>query len=488
MVLLVLDCWPLGRFTPVARSEWWRVHRCVVLEKLPFFALAGLIAVVTVLMQRHVGAFTLNLPLDARLGNAVVALVRYLGMFFWPSALSVCYQHPGYWPGLTVAGALVLLAGISLAAWHWRKTHAWIIIGWLWFIVMLLPAIGILQVGFQALADRYTYLPILGWQFALCWSLRTLRLDKVMMGLGVAVSLGACLVSTWRQQGYWRDSLVLFQHAVELDEPNGYAHGFLGYTYFNLGDLAAAARHSDRSIQLDPTNKVALYTLACVEDRLGHYDQAAVYLKAILDQHADYLSARYLYSIILLRLGHRAEAFSELNKVASQSPAIVRTNLEQAFAQESRPDIALPFFEMAVTLEPKDYIAQFGYGMTLEKLGRHEEALARFEETLHLKPDHYAARLQSGILLVNRNRPAEAVPLFRSVLASHPEDSYALAGLGRAAEKLGQPGEATRYFARARQLAPNDAGIQRAWAEILMRRGQYVEAAEAFTQLLSLRP
>ena len=488
LVLLVLDCWPLGRFTPAAQRVWWQTNRRIITEKLPFIVLAGLISLVTVLMQRHIGAFILDLPLGARLGNAVVSLARYLGMFFWPSALSICYQHPGYWPGLTVAGALVLLAGITLGAWYWRKTCAWIITGWLWFIVMLLPAIGIIQVGFQAMADRYTYLPILGWQLALCWTLGTLRLNKAMMGLGAAILLGACLISTWRQQGYWRESLTLFQHAVELDEQNFYAHGFLGYTYFNLGNLDAAALHSDRAIQLDPTNKIALYTLACVEDRLGHYDRAAVYLKSILDQHREYLSARYLYSIILLRLGHRTEAFSELTNVVSQSPAIVRTNLEQAFAQESRPSIALPFFEMAVVLDPKDYAARFGYGMTLEKLGRHDEALARFEETLNLKPDHSAAHLQCGILLVNRHRPAEAAGHLRAVLASHPDDPFALAGLGRAAEQLGETDAATSLFSRALILAPGNAEILRAWAETLMRRRRYPDAVVAFEQLLAIRP
>lgn len=490
VVLLILDYWPLGRFTPAAGPEWWQVHRCIVMEKLPFFILAGLTALATVLMQQHIGAFVLDVPFGARFGNAAVSVVRYLGKFFWPANLSICYQHPGHWPGLTVAGALALLAGLSVLAWWQRVKRPWQLAGWLWFLIMLLPASGLIQVGFQAMADRYTYLPILGWQLALFWTLRGFPLPKAMQGTAAAAVLAACATGTWHQQGYWRDPLTLFQHAVEVTEENSFAHSFLCFTLFNLERLEEATRHGERALQLDPDNQTARYTLGCVQERQGRFAEAAVSFQRVVQLNPAQTQARYMQGIVLLRLGRRDEALTELKIAAQQKPELKQANLDLAFtaAAHGRPGKALPHFEVAVELDPQDATARHGYATALTQLGRLDEAQGQLETTLRLQPNHPAAHTQLGLILVIKHRPAEAADHFHATLATQPDDFIALAGLGQAEEQLGRTEEATMYFARARELAPRDAGTHRAWAETLMRRGHYREAAEAFTHLLSLRP
>jgi len=489
-VLLLLDCWPLGRFTTTARVDWWRVHRGVVMEKLPFLILSGLTSVATVLMQQHHGAFVLDVPFGARVGNAVVSVARYLGKFFWPADLVVCYPHPGAWPGLVIAGALALIAGLSWLAWAQRRRRPWLPAGWLWFLVMLLPASGLIQVGFQAMADRYTYLPILGWQLALLWTVRSLALPRVVYGGVMAVVLAACALGTWRQQGFWRDSLTLFQHAVDLDERNNFAHGFLSFTLFHLNRPDEAARHAERALELAPRNQTALLSLAVVREKQGRFEEAAAHLQTLLGLNPGHTEARYLHSVMLLRLGRRAEALAELRIAAEQQPEVRQANVELAFAElaHGQPGHAVPHFEMAVELDPPDAAAHFGYGLALGRLGRTDEALAQFEATVKLQPDHPAAQVQIGLILGLRRQPAVAAEHFRAALVRQPDNPLALAGLGRAEEQLGHADEAAGYFARALELAPRDPEIHRAWAEILMRRGRYADAAQAFERLLAVQP
>lgn len=490
VVLLILDVWPLGRFTSTQAAGWWRRHRCVVMEKLPFFILSGVTSVVTVVMQHHSGAFTLEVSIGARLGNAVVSVARYLGNFFWPVDLSVCYAHPGEWPALVVAGAFALGTGISALAWRQRAARPWLGAGWLWFLVMLLPTIGLIQVGFQAMADRYTYLPILGWQLALLWTLRERPMPRALRAGLATAALAACLLGTWRQQGFWRDSITLFQHAVDLDEENNFAHGFLSFTHFNLGHLDEAARHAEQALQLESHNQTALFTLASVRERQGRFAPAAESLQRILQLNPSHAQARYLRSVMLLRLGQRSEALAELRIAVQLSPEFQQSNLELAFAElrHGQPRHALPHFELALELDHQDVTARHGYATALTLLGRSGEAQEQFEATLRLQPNHPNAHIRLGLILLSRHQSGEAADHFRAALLIQPDDPMALAALGQAEEQLGHPDLATGYFAQAIRLAPRDVEIHRAWAEILMRRGEYDEAAQAFTQLLSIWP
>jgi hypothetical protein len=227
LILLILDFWPFARLPSPAAL------RLPLLEKVPFFALAGAAAVATVLMQRHTGAFVLDLPLADRAGNAVVSVARYLGKFLWPFDLIVCYPHPGSWPPPAVLAAAALALGLSWLAWRERFRRPWIAAGWLWFLVTLLPVIGLVQVGFQALADRYTYLSLLGIEVALLWSLPGLSLLRAWGRAAIAaIVLAACAARTWDQQGVWRDSVSLFTHATAVTDRSDVAEDFLASALF----------------------------------------------------------------------------------------------------------------------------------------------------------------------------------------------------------------------------------------------------------------
>ena len=212
-------------------------------EKIPFFVLAALMSVVTFVVQKREGALAAgeSLPLGARVGNALISYGRYLGKLFWPTDLAVLYPHPGQWPlgKVVLAGGLIL--GISVLVWVQRRRHPYLLVGWLWFVGMLVPVIGVVQTGDQAMADRWTYLPSLGVLILAIWGAceltRRWRYQVLALSVAGGAAIVLCLALTRQQIGYWKDSEALFRHALEVTENNDLAHNGLGVALDKKGQM-----------------------------------------------------------------------------------------------------------------------------------------------------------------------------------------------------------------------------------------------------------
>lgn len=482
-VLLVLDFWPLGG----------RPWRSLILEKVPFFLLSIGTGIVTTRMQEAEGAFTLPLPLGARLGNAVVSIVRYIGKFFRPFDLAVAYPHPGYWPGWIVAACAAAVLALTALAWWQRRTRPWLLAGWLWFLIVLGPATGIVQVGFQSMADRYTYLPILGLELMLLWTWREFALRPAMRVASAVVAtvvLAGCAARTWDQEAVWRDPVTLFTHAIAVTDRNHIAEGFLGYTLAGLGRFEEAAVHSERALAIDPDNTTALTTLGSVRDQQGRVDEAIALLHRLLVLKPGDTEVEFSLGLALLRAGRTAEATPHLRTAVDRQPALIPANLRLALTalQQGRTQDAGLRYQAAAVLEPDDAGARFGLGLALRALGFTDAALARFQETIELDPAHAAAQAALGVILLERGSAEEAARHFRAALARQPDLGLALLGLGRAESKLGRTDEAAASFERAAACAPNDPAAQRAWAETLARRGRFGEAVHYYERAVRLSP
>jgi tetratricopeptide (TPR) repeat protein len=491
VLLLILDFWPLRRATLDLSS--WRRWGELLLEKIPFFALSAIISFATIKLQQHAGAFVLDLPLSARLGNAVVSVARYLGKFFWPVDLTVCYPHPGYWPWLAVVGAAALALFITFFGWSRRRTMPWILAGWLGFLVMLLPAIGIVQVGFQAMADRYTYIPILGLQLALLWTLVAVaghRLPRWCYTVGGAALLFACMMRTWDQQATWRDPVTMFEHAIAVTERNEIGHAFLGYTLFNDGRLDEAERHSLRALELNPRNDTALFTLAGIRERQQRWAEAIPAYRAVLEVKPGDAQTSYQLGLLLSRSGGSAEARDLMATAIRRDANLHAANLESAFAEARRghPRNALFYYEATLTAWPDDADALYGAALALNQLDRTVEARQRLEAAVSARPDFSEARTELGLLLLGIGEVDTAAVHFRAALRTAPHFVVAHIGLGRAAEKLGLLDEATASFRQALRLAPNDPISHRAWADTLARRKQFAEAIRHYERAAELNP
>lgn len=487
LVLLALDFWPLGRWRDL------RTARVLVLEKIPFFALSAIISVATILMQRKVGAFTLDLPFAARVGNAIVSPVRYLGKYFWPADLTPFYPHPGHWPAWIVAAAAAFLVALATLAWRQRRLRPWLLTGGIWFLAFLLPVIGLLQVGFQAMADRYLYLPTLGLQLALLWTAREFaprgRAAALVAPLATMLLI-ACALRTWQQQGTWRDPVTLLQHALDVTDRNSVAEGFLGYTFAGLGRHEEAERHCRRALELDPRNESALYALAEIRTQQGRIPEAIDHLREILRFNPGEPETEYKLGRLLLRQGDSAAALPHLQAAVAREPRYLQSNLQGAAMAlrqgESRE--ALGRYQFALLVDPDNADAHFGCALAFAQLDQLDAALPHYETAARLRPRHLAARVAAGLIHLNRRRPAEAAAHFRAVIEAEPSAAAAHLGLGRAAEQLGRAAEADASFARALALAPTNPQVHRAWADILARRGKFTDALPHYRRAVELQP
>jgi tetratricopeptide (TPR) repeat protein len=389
LVLLALDAWPLDRLSLQPADGWWRKHRRALLEKLPFFALSGVISIVTVRMQVAINAFTLAVPLDDRLGNAVVSVARYLGHIVWPSGLAVFYEHPGAWPVAAILGALCLVLLLSALAWWQRNRRPWILTGWFWFLAMLLPSLGLLQVGLQAMADRYTYLPILGLHLAALTGLPVWLAAPRLKVVAAVIILSVCAGLTWRQQGFWRDSETLYRRAVAMDPTSANAEAFLGYTYRESGDLAAAEFHARRALTRSPDNHWAWLTLADAQGQTGRVDEAIDSYQKLIDLNPRYARGLYLRGLLLQQRGRLPEAEDNLARAAkldSDNPKPWIFLAEVRARQRKFPEAAAAY-EQVLALAPDSAEAHAGLGYMRALTGRREEAARHWEEALRLQPD-----------------------------------------------------------------------------------------------------
>ncbi len=493
-LLLAFDFWPLRRtalpgVTVTAHSRWWGL----VIEKVPFFLLSLVVGLVTTWLQRDYGAFTLALPLGARLANVPAAMMRYLGKFFWPANLSVCYPHPGWWPASVFVAAILVVVAITIAAWRWRQTQPWILTGWIWFVALLLPTVGIVQVGFQSMADRYTYLPMLGWELALIWSVRAVC--RTAISRAVAFALGAALLvgagmRTWQQEAIWRDSLTLFRHAIAASGSSSISESFLGYTLVSVGKLDEAAQHATRALALDPNNEMAVFTLAHVYANQGRVAEAIAEYRRSLELKPNEPGTKFELGLLLLQQGNIAEARTQFAEAVRLNPSLRLVNDESAAAAEAggQTQLAALRYIAGTLLDPTNPRAHFAAGVALLRLGDDRRALASLSRAVELKPNFVAARVELGLLLLKLRDASAARPHFRAALAVSPHLAAANVGLGRAEEALGRTSEADECFERALRDAPDDADVSRTWADVLARRGRFTDAVTFYRRSISQRP
>ena len=362
-VMLLLDYWPLGRmpnaecrmpnaaastpphvsrFTFHASRFTFHVPRPLLFEKIPFFVLAALESVVTIVVQKHGGGLAVgeSLPLSARLANALISYSRYLGKLLWPTDLAVYYPHPGHWPlgEVLLAGGLIL--GISVLVWAQRRRFPFLLMGWLWYCGTLVPLSQVIQTGTHAMADRWTYLPSLGVLILVVWGgcdlTRGWRYQVVAWSVAGGAAIFLCLALTRQQIGYWKDGETLFRHTLAVTQNNAVAHDGLGVALNNQGQIDEAICQFQEAVRLNPA----------------------------------YANAHY--------------------------------NLGVAFFQRGRIDEAIRQFQEALRLVPDHPQAHNNLGAALGRQGQTDEAIRQFQEALRLQPDNAEARKNLNLLLANK--------------------------------------------------------------------------------------
>jgi tetratricopeptide (TPR) repeat protein len=400
-ILLLLDYWPLSRLQLKSAFP-------LLLEKLPFLALAAASSALTFLVQQQAGAVetATRLALPDRVGNALVAYSRYLGKFLYPTRLAVFYPHPGHWPTATVLLAGLILIGLTVLMLVLRRQRPYLIVGWLWFLVTLIPVIGLVQVGAQSMADRYSYIPLLGLFVLVAWGAHELtEYWRVHPVFPCAVATGvllACLALTCHEVAFWKNSGTLFQRALAVTDASSIAHLHLGnFELLERGRLDEAISHFRAAINLEPS---------------------------LADAHSQLGTALY-------RQGRREEGVLQLETATRLKPsyAPVHFNLGVALQNQGRSDDAITQFREALRWRPDYAEAHNGLGAALETKGQLDEGLGHLEEAVRLRPDLATAHCNLGLALVIKGRRSEAISHFTQALKlrpNYPEAERQLRALG----------------------------------------------------------
>ncbi|HCL91665.1 MAG TPA: hypothetical protein DIC50_02645, partial [Verrucomicrobia subdivision 3 bacterium] len=499
-VLLLLDWWPLERLALASGQRSAAPLRRVLLEKVPFFALSALSCLVTFQAQRASGAVMslAHNPFELRLANALVAYARYLGKTFWPLNLATPYPHPGHWPlGLVLLG-LVLLAGVTgLVLWQ-RRRHPFGVTGWFWFLGMLVPVIGLVQVGEQSLADRYTYLPMVGVLIVVIWGVyeagrrkagRWRGLKPMLVCLAALVLLG-CVLRTRDQCRCWRGSERLYRHALAVSRNNFIAAYNLGGWLDGEGRTDEALTYYRKAVEMQPRYPDPLNNIGCILAGRKQFAEAIPYFEAALRSRPDYVLAHENLAAACRELGRFREAIPHLEVVVKARPEDtgVLNSLANALAGVGRFAEAVPYYEASLRVRPEQVAAHYGLANALVKLGRADEAVAHYRQALQAKPDFAQAQHDLGIALARQGRLEEAVLAMREAARLEAGNATYQINLGRLLAARQEWSEAIACYERAVQLAPGNADAQFHLGKALAAQGRTEAAISHLREALRLRP
>jgi tetratricopeptide (TPR) repeat protein len=422
-VLLLLDYWPLHRLASASLRSSCQVLRRLLWEKSPLFLLAAASSFETFLVQKHAGAVSTleQFRASARLANALVSYMAYLAKMIWPVDLAVYYPLRVVMNPWQVTGAVLLMAVLTVVALALGRRFRFLPVGWLWFLGMLVPVIGLVQAGGQAMADRYTYLPLIGLFLIIAWGIpaelgrsKTWRIPLV---LGVAAVLAACQAGTANQLRYWVNNKVLFERALAVTRGNPFAHVNLAESLADEGDLDGAVKHLATALRLSPSSKEAHHSLGGVLMLQGHVDDAIGQFEQALRLDPDYANAHSDLANALMLQGKVEPAIAHCETALRLQPdlADALNNLAWLRATQADPKYrdgkaGVRLAERAAELTGRKNPSMLDtLAAALAEAGEFEEALQTAEEgrklALSLNETQVAGTIAGHIELFRQHRP-----------------------------------------------------------------------------------
>ncbi len=421
-VLLLLDYWPLGRFQagPAGSNDQGQVQvplnsvrtrspsSRLIWEKAPFFVVSLASCAVTFLVQQKGGAVETveAFPLTIRIGNALVSYVSYMGKMIWPQNLAVFYPHPGTsLPGWQAVAAGLLLIFITIGVIRAGRKRAYLTVGWLWYLGTLVPVIGLVQVGAQALADRYTYVPLIGLFIMISWFIPDLlagwRHRGIVLGGAAVTVVSALMVCTWMQLQHWKNDITLFEHALKVTANNYLAHDSLGNALAQKGMLEKAIAHYQEALRINPNLVNTHNNLGVAFLKRGEINRAIAQYYQALRLKSDSAETHNNLGVALFNLGQLDRAIGHYLTATKLDPYFSKAhnNLGNALARKGKLNEAIVHYSRALELKTNYPEAHNNLGVTLAQQGKMDEAIIQFDQALRLKPDYAQARTNLGYAL-----------------------------------------------------------------------------------------
>lgn len=454
-VLLLLDYWPLRRLKlrelPGAR---------VLIEKVPFFALSVAGCLLTLAAQQPALVSTAGLPIPQRLAHTLLSYLHYIQVLFLPRNLAVYYPYQKEMTPWEILSAAAVLLVLSVGVVRFAARRPYLLVGWLWFLGTLVPVIGLIQVGDQAWADRYSYLPSIGLLIAVVWGVidlaePTLAWRRLLVSVSIGVG-AAMLVATTIQLGYWKNTRTLFERAAQVTPENPLAITLLGSLLAQEGKLDAAMEHYQRALRLQPA-----------------FPEAHFFLANALEQQ-----------------GKLVEAVAEYQKALWFKPTQEQTHifLGIALAKQGRNDEAIAHYTAALKLNPDSPVAHNNLARVLHSQGRLVDAAEHYQAALALDPKLALAHNNLGILLLQQGKPGDGTLHLRAALRLNPTNSETQFNLARALNQQGHWDEAAELFARTIGNRSSDPQAHYEFAVALGHLGKTREAMAHYASALLIQP
>jgi tetratricopeptide (TPR) repeat protein len=428
--LLLLDYWPLKRIT-LHPPELRRLNAAIrlILEKLPLLILSLLSVYMSVASLGEAGnvASIESVPLKLRIENAFVSYLEYIGKLIWPTNLAVFYPYPDHIPGWQVLGALIILVGISICVFKSLRKNPYLGVGWLWYLGTLIPVIGLIQAGlWPAIADRWTYVPLIGFFVMLAWGIPQLvnrwQHKSIILVSGTSVLLIILTITTYNQIGHWRDSAALFKHAIKSVGSNAVAHNNLGDAFSEQNKLDTAIKHYFIALDINPRSTLAY------------------------------------------------------------------NNLGNAFAKQGKPTEAIRYYSEALQINPAFDVARLNLGNTLLKQGKNKQAAAYFYETLSINPNFAEYHNSLGLALLRMGKLEEAIYYFRIAFQLKPYYADTRNNLKLALIIQDKLNQALDIFEATLNFTPEDSDLNSRMEELLKRKFDLEHALCKFQHALSKQP
>ena len=492
-VLLLLDYWPLNRIAGPNKTSLPRL----LLEKTPFFLLAMASSVVTFIVQKTGGAVASlhAFPLGQRITNALVSYVRYLGKTVWPHDLAIFYPIHATWPAWQWIGAGLLIAAISLLAIAMLRRRPYFSVGWFWYLGTLVPVIGLVQVGGQSMADRYTYMPLVGIFIIFSWGAADLLGQGQLRRLSPAWALimpvlAVCLTVTHEQTTCWKDGETLFRHAIAVTTNNSLAHVNLGDALDKAGRAEEAKAEFFIALNLEPDSPLTLTGLGTLFEHQGDVTNALNYFNLALSKKPQYGDAHYGLANLLAKEGRFAEAAEHYAQSLNSNPDApdAQNNLGAMLIRLGQPREAVDHFKAALRLKPNYPEAQDQLGEAYVELRQPGQATVHFAEAARLKPDFAPPHFKLGLIAADEGQFDQAISQFLETIKLDPTNALAHSRLAGVFAKQGNLDEAAKYYREAVRLKPDDAGHNGHLAAILATQGKFEDAMKYYRESSRLKP
>ncbi|MCX8052780.1 MAG: tetratricopeptide repeat protein [Armatimonadetes bacterium] len=478
IILLILDYWPLGRMTLTTASHelkssrkrpvqasLQKPFRVLLIEKTPLFALAAASCVVTFVVQRSGGAMTLSeqYSLGIRAANAIVSYLTYISKTLLPTKLSIFYPHPGNTlptSAVTICG--ILLVAIICSAILCAKKHPYVTVGWLWYLVTLIPVIGLVQVGRQAMADRYAYIPVIGLFIIAAWSIPDLlalaikpaRLRTAAILVGASAAILANAMITWSNLTYWRNGVEVYKHALRSTNGHYGVYYLLADAFFETGKKTEAVQQLNQAIKANPRFAEAYVSLGTIAASEGKLDRAASFYRKALHMNPNLVSARTNLGLMLLQQHRIHEAIELLREAVRVDRHPAQPHYVMGAAYDKLGDIekALKHYKTAVRIDPDLPDARVALATALIRQGELDAAQNHLQEAVWLKPDMPEAHFYLGYTFRASNEPLLAIPHYRAAIRLKPSWPLPYFWLAEALYRTGNYTAAWRELNRSIKL------------------------------------